>query len=86
MEILKAIADENRYQIIELLIEKRYCVRALARKLNITESAVSQHLKILKAHELVYGVKKGYFMHYHVNVEKIKEIAEKLSKLCSLNS
>ena len=46
--VLKAIADETRLKIITLLLRHNYCVRALARKLELSESGVSQHLKVLR--------------------------------------
>jgi len=38
---IRALADENRFKIVKLLLNKEYCVRALACKLEISESAVS---------------------------------------------
>ena len=63
MLVLKAIADETRMKILLLLLRHNYCVRALARKLELSEGAVSQHLKILRDAGLLIGEKKGYFMH-----------------------
>lgn len=73
---LRAIADESRLNIIRLLLDKDFCVKALASKLQISESAVSQHLKILREAELVLGEKKGYFVHYRVRKEKILAVAD----------
>jgi DNA-binding transcriptional ArsR family regulator len=56
-------------------------VNALSRKLNITQPAVSQHLRILKQANLVIPEKKGYFVHYAVNTEAANEYLEKLKKL-----
>jgi ArsR family transcriptional regulator, arsenate/arsenite/antimonite-responsive transcriptional repressor len=76
LEGIKAIADENRLKIIRLLLNKDYCVRALAKKLEISESAVSQHLKTLREAGLVIGVKKGYFVHYKVERENLRSIGD----------
>lgn len=73
---LRAIADETRLNIIKFLLEKDFCVKALAGKLEISESAVSQHLKILREAELVLGEKKGYFVHYRVRKENILVVAD----------
>ncbi|MDD2302231.1 MAG: ArsR family transcriptional regulator [Eubacteriales bacterium] len=43
------MSDETRYRIVTLLLSYSYCVGALARKLDITETAVPRHLKILRA-------------------------------------
>ena len=79
IEILKIISDETRYAIINLLLSKNYCVMALAKRLKITEAAVSQHLSVLKKADIVFGEKKGYFMHYKVN---INIIVDTLNRVC----
>ena len=40
------------------------CVNALAHRLGVTQSAVSQHLRVLRQAGLVSGVRHGSFMHY----------------------
>ena len=47
-KLLKAMSDETRFKILTLLLEHNYCVRGLAKKLDLSEAAVSQHLKILR--------------------------------------
>jgi Predicted transcriptional regulators len=79
--ILKAIADENRMNILTLLLQNNYCVRALAKKMKISEAAVSQHLKILREAEVVVGVRKGYFVHYCVNGQTLHDLAQELEKM-----
>jgi len=81
MKGIKAIADENRFKIIELLLEKRFCVSALAKRLDISESAVSQQLKILRKANLVIGIKKGYYVHYKVEKEELEKIGDFISSL-----
>ncbi|MBI9014952.1 MAG: winged helix-turn-helix transcriptional regulator [Clostridiales bacterium] len=76
LDKLKAISDEKRFMIIELLLHKKYCVKALAMHLGISESAVSQHMKVLRHAGLVTGKKESYFMHYEVNRDTLKEIGD----------
>lgn len=76
LDKLKALSDEKRFIIIELLLHKKYCVKALATHLGISESAVSQHLKVLRHAGLVIGKKESYFMHYEVNRGALKEIGD----------
>lgn len=73
---LKAMADRTRLNILKLLLQKNYCVRSLAKRLGISESAVSQHLKILREADLVMGEKKGYFAYYVVKKENLLQVAE----------
>ena len=81
VEVLKALADDSRFKIIKLLLKHKHCVRALSAKLNISEPAVSQHLKILKNNNLVYCQKNGYFMQYFINSDKLSEIVKDLSDI-----
>ena len=45
---LKALGDPKRFLLLQLMSERGYCVRALAHRSELSESAVSQHLKILR--------------------------------------
>jgi len=78
MQILKALADETRFRIIDLLLAHDFCVGALAGHLNISKAAVSQHLQILRKAGLVRGEKRGYWTHYIVDKTVIHQIAEDL--------
>lgn len=84
LDMLKAISDENRYKILELLLHKRYCVKALSKHLGISEPAVSQHLKVLKNAGLVEGKKTSYFVHYEVNKLAVRALGEQLVSLSNL--
>lgn len=75
---LSALANSTRLQILWLLSQYDYCVGALARKLDISEAAVSQHLQVLKTAELVEGEKCGYYMHYQVRTERLEQVADEL--------
>lgn len=81
--ILKSLADETRFKIITLLLSHDFCVGALARRLNISEAAVSQHLRILRKAGVVKGEKRGYYTHYWVDRETLKKIAEKIMEIAS---
>ena len=82
--VLKAIADETRMKIVTLLLQHNYCVRALARKLGLTEATISQHLKVLREAGLLTGEKKGYFMHYEVNRGVLHELAQEIEQLAAI--
>jgi ArsR family transcriptional regulator len=78
IQIMNSLADNNRYKIINELLKRDYCVGGLALKLNISEAAVSQHLKILKDAGLITGEKRGYFKHYRVNQQLLKEVSKEI--------
>jgi ArsR family transcriptional regulator len=77
---LKALADETRFRIIDLLLTHDLCVGALADRLGISKAAVSQHLQILRKTGLVKGEKRGYWTHYGVDLNAIHQIGEDLMK------
>lgn len=82
--VLKALSEPKRYLLLTLMVSRSYCVGALARKSGLSESAVSQHLKILREADLVYGVKRGYYTHYQVNRETLENIIRELQALTTV--
>ena len=74
-EIFKALSDPTRLRLIKQLNDCQpgvceggaLCVNALAHRLNVTQSAVSQHLRILRQAGLVRGARHGSFMHYSLD-------------------
>ena len=80
-KILKALCEPRRFLLLQLMAERGYCVRALARQSYLSESAVSQHLKILREAGLVYGVKKGYYTHYCLDKEALGRVIDELSRI-----
>ena len=80
---LKVLANENRLLILYYLLEKPMTVGELNRKLsNITQSGLSQHLSILKAHDLLDSNKDGLNITYFVKDKKIHSILKMLKENC----
>ena len=73
--MVKALGEPTRFRIFNCLLERKHCVRSLARKLGVTESAISQHMKVLKEAELVYGERCGYHVHYLPAQEAVDALA-----------
>jgi DNA-binding transcriptional ArsR family regulator len=67
IQALKAVGDETRFLISNLLLTNDLCVGALAKHLDISNAAVSQHLQILRETGLMRGEKRGYWTHYSVD-------------------
>ena len=84
LQKIKALADKNRLNLLKLLLHKNYCVKVLAEELEISESAVSQHLKILREADLVIGEKKGYYVHYGVKRENLSQLADYIEELADI--
>ena len=56
------------------------CVNALAHHLGVTQSAVSQHLRVLRQAGLVRGVRRGAFVHYSPDPEGVARIKAALGQ------
>lgn len=82
-KILKAMGDARRFQLLQLMSQRGYCVGALAHASGLSESSVSQHLKILREAGLVYGVKRGYYTHYAVDKEALSGVIEEMQEMLS---
>ena len=82
--LYRALADDTRRRIILLLLGHNYCVSELARVLEISESAVSQHLRVLKEADLLTGEKRGYYMHYDIDRDKLRELAREIDGMADL--
>ena len=78
---LKAIGDSKRFLLLRLMSERSYCVRALARRSELSESAVSQHLKVLREAGLVYGMKRGYYTHYSGDKEALSRVIDEFKEM-----
>lgn len=83
LELLHLITAPTRYQLLTLLLEYHYCVKALARKLGISEPAVSQQLQVLKDCGLVTGERLDYQMHYRVDHARLEQAAHAIVPLLS---
>jgi ArsR family transcriptional regulator len=83
-DILKALGDETRYRLVKILLQHDFCVGALAKQLDMSESAVSQHLKLLRNAGIVKGEKRGYFTHYYIDRGFLRSAAKQLAELCEL--
>ncbi|MGP2527303.1 ArsR/SmtB family transcription factor [Acidaminococcus sp. LBK-2] len=79
--ILKALGEPMRLKIYQALLERKHCVRSLSKKFGISESAISQHLKIMREAGLVYGEKYGYHMHYLPDQGAIDFLAEQVERM-----
>lgn len=74
VQVFKAMGDETRLKILTILSIKRICAKGIAKHLDISEAAVSQHIKVLKDAGLILGEKAGYHVHYHIQEPAFSEI------------
>lgn len=79
--LFKALNDETRRQILELLKEKDLTAGDIAEAFNITKPSISHHLDILKRAHLVTSEKKGQFITYSINTTILEDVMQWLINL-----
>lgn len=85
-ELFGVLADPTRLKLLNLLSQQQepnaLCVNALAYQLGVTQSAISQHLRVLKSAGLVKGERRGYRIHYFVSQKGLVQAQKQIS--CAL--
>lgn len=66
VDVLKALADEKRLQIMCLLMQGTKCVCEIEPALEISQSSTSKHLIKLKQAGLIQSTKRGQWVHYYI--------------------
>ena len=76
--LLKSMANESRLLILCQLVQGPKCVSELLETLELSQSALSQHLSKLREQQLVKTEKKGLRVYYQIADDKAKRILETL--------
>jgi len=79
--MLTTLAVDTRVSILKLLKGRAMCVGALSARLDVTQGAVSQHLRIMRDAGLVIDEKRGYYVHYRLNEETLAAWREEIDTL-----
>ena len=79
LKILKALGEETRIHIFELLRTGKFCACNILEKLNITQPTLSHHMKILCDSGIVIAEKDWKWTHYSLNEDKLQEVLDYLS-------
>lgn len=72
--LFKALNDETRRKIIELLKDKDMNAGEIADSFNISKPSISHHLDILKRADLISSEKKGQFVQYSLNTSILEDL------------
>lgn len=81
-EMFKALAAETRVRIVELLkAQGPLCGRSIAEMINLTPSAVSQHLRTLRQADLVTKERSGYHVPYSLNKDALENLRRYLTEV-----
>lgn len=80
-KVFKAFDDINRLQILEMLRESEKCACVLLEDLQISQSTLSHHMKILCDSGIVTGRKEGKWTYYSISKEGSRKASELLKLL-----
>ena len=72
--LFKALNDETRRKIIELLKDNDMNAGEIADKFKISKPSISHHLDILKRADLITREKKGQFIEYSLNTTILEDL------------
>jgi ArsR family transcriptional regulator len=75
VEIFKALSNDTRLKIVDLLKkEKSLCACKIEEKIDLTQSTISHHMKILEKCNIVNCRKEGKWHHYSLNYQTLKSV------------
>ncbi|SFC51022.1 autorepressor SdpR family transcription factor [Clostridium uliginosum] len=74
-DAFKALSDNTRRKILDLLKEKDMTAGDIADYFQITKPSISHHLNILKQTGLVSDERKGQFIYYSLNTSVFEDVA-----------
>ena len=78
--LVAVFADPTRRAVFELVAERPRSVAEITRALPVTQSAVSQHLKVLKEAQLVRARPKGASNIYHIDPAGLERMRAELDR------
>ena len=74
--LFKALNDETRREILNLLKEKDLTAGEIAAAFDISKPSISHHLDLLKQANLVSSIKKGQYVLYSLNTTILEEVMQ----------
>ena len=82
--MMKALGDESRVKIFDMLAQGELCVCKVLEEFQITQPTLSYHMKILCDSGLVNGRRDGIWMKYTINSEaydKLKSFIDSIEEV-----
>lgn len=80
-KLFKALNDQTRRDILELLKKKELTAGEIADKFDISKPSISHHLDLLKQAGLIEADKQGQFIYYSLNTTVVDEFLKWLMQL-----
>ena len=82
---LKALANDKRLEILYLIANEELSVGDIEKKLNLSQSALSQHLAVLRRENVVSTRRKAQTIYYTIKSDVIKQIFVLLKSLFTID-
>lgn len=73
VEVLKALADETRLRMLNIIKDRELCVCDIENALNLSQSNASKHLNKLKSSKIIKAEKKAQWVYYSLNQKTLEE-------------
>ena len=83
-EVFKALCDERRLKILNLLKSGEKCACVLIEEIGIPQSSLSYHMKILCESGIVIGREEGKWTHYSIDSEGSRKALQLLSDITTV--
>ena len=74
-DLFKALGDETRLAIVQILVGKELCVCDIQNAFDMSQPAISHHLKILRQSGVVRDLREGKWIYYSLNPAAINLIS-----------
>lgn len=83
-DTFKALSDEKRIDILQLLQNGEQCACVLLEKLNLTQSGLSYHMKILTNSQIIESRQVGKWTYYKISEKQCHNISNLLLEITQL--
>jgi ArsR family transcriptional regulator len=81
--VLKALAEPQRWRILEQLATEELCVCHLVEELDLPQPLVSHHLRALREAGLVTRARHSYWTYYRLRPEALVPLAAELARFAA---
>lgn len=81
LRVFRALGDETRLRLVELLRDGEQCVCDLATALDVGQSLLSFHLKTLKDAGLITDRREGRWVYYALNPDAVDALARTVGEM-----
>lgn len=79
--LLAALAEDNRAEIVRLLVDRQLAVKDLVGLTGLSQPLVSHHLKVLREAGLVESTACSSFSYYRLRADTLRTLADRLGTM-----